>query len=76
MPKCVVVHPKLHLMTNGKLTHIAKGTVLTLTAEQEARLGSKVVPQSDGEELDVAAEAEVAKAAKVAKAAATKAAKK
>jgi len=40
--KCVVNHPKLYLSANGKLQHVPRGTVVTLSQEQAARMAGKV----------------------------------
>ena len=55
-----VAHPKLYLRVGGKLQHVKKGTQLTVTEGQAARLGAKLVDPAVKAEVDVStAEAEL-----------------
>lgn len=49
----VVDHKKLYLAVGGKLQHVPKGTKVTITESQAAKLGSKLVDPSLVESVDL-----------------------
>jgi len=63
-PTHVVEHKRLYLAVKGKLSHIEKGTQLTLTEKQAAGLGRRVRSLKDDPMLDLEAEAEAKAKAK------------
>lgn len=51
--KRIVTHPRFYMKMGGKLQHVPKGTELTLSEEQAARMRTKLADPTTLSKLDV-----------------------
>ena len=69
-PTHEIVHPKLYLMVDGKMTKVEKGSQVTLTAKHAERLGDKVMKVGDKKQVALGGsgdgDAEAVEAARIA----------